>query len=361
MVCLNCRGLLFLPMPYSPDDPTLRMDLSRVSANADRFLAVTRDAFMGRAVKVFFAAKSHSSCVILKILANRGFGCEAIRCEEVAWAKSLGMPVIVSGFVKTEGILQSALRSAEYIVVETDFELERLTDLAMSSGVRPAILLRVKTGPESKLGCSQEMIEKIAYCDTNLDIRGLHLHVGWNVTKQQLILTTLERMFDARRILQKAGRPVQILNFGGSFCECASDPDQLGTRMTMFCKAVHELSEEIHFEPGRYIVGDAGRLTCAIEYVDNRHRIIYLNTCAYGFRLTGGTPRVSLATAQAEDRSELWTLYGFWPTEGDQAAGIPIKGQPRCGDELVLENMGAYTVGLESQFALEKPIVISYV
>jgi diaminopimelate decarboxylase len=342
-------------------DPTLRIDLSRVRLNAERFLSVTRSGFAQKKVKAFFSAKSHSSLTVLDVLAGKGFGCEAIRSEEIKWARSLRMPLIVSGFIKTKPILYSALTLAEYIVVETDFELERLTDVASSIQATPVILLRVKAAPDSKLGCSREMINKIAYSKTELDIRGVHFHVGWNVKDEQAVFAALESMLEACQILQSAGRSVRILNFGGGFCEHSSDPDQLLFRVKAFSKIVDEAVEEVHFEPGRYIVGDAGCLTCTIEYVDENRHIIYLNSCAYGFRLSGATPRATLLTARNDDLSLPWTLYGFWPSENDQAKGIAIKGRPRPGDLLVLENMGAYTVGLENQFGLERPVEMNYV
>ena|ERR1700731_2590613 len=100
-------------------DPVLRIDLSRVRTNVDRFFAATRQTFGEKTVRVFFAAKSHSSLVILKTLAKRGIGCEAHRAEELRWAKSLFMPVIVSGFVKPENVLCNAIGLVDYIVVET--------------------------------------------------------------------------------------------------------------------------------------------------------------------------------------------------------------------------------------------------
>jgi diaminopimelate decarboxylase len=342
-------------------DPILRIDLARVRANADRFLAVTGEVFRGRKTRTFFAAKAHSSEVILRALAARGLGCEAIRCEEISWARSLGMPVIVSGFVKTEAIRCDAVSSAEYIVVENEFEIGRLNDLAARTGSYPPVLLRVMTRPGSKLGCTQEGIRRIASLDSHLDIHGLHFHAGWNITDNRVVSDALEQMLEARETLRKAGRSPQILNFGGSFCEHGSDPDQLRERMHLFAAAVGSRGEEAHFEPGRYLVGDAGRLTCRIEHVDMENRIIFLNTCAYGFRLSGATPKVYLPGASEADPSGIWTLYGFWPSESDRATEITVVGQPTPGAELVLENMGAYTTGLESQFALERPMNVAYV
>ena len=72
------------------------------------------------------------------------------------------------------------------------------------------------------------------------------------------------------------------------------------------------------------------------------------------YRMTGATPKISLPFARLGDKSKKWSLYGFWPTEGDRLDQIKIMGSPRPGDQVVFENMGAYIHGMESQFCVDE-------
>ena len=341
--------------------PVLQLNLTRVAENVHRFLATSETIFQPKKTRVFFATKSHPDYRILKFVAEQGLGCEVMRTEHLGWAKSLAMPAIVSGFVKSPALLGEAVGSAEYIIVETEFELPRLEDLAVSTGTHPSVLLRVKTSPKSKVGCTQEAIKEIANSTTKLDLRGVHFHAGWNVTDDRIVVGAMERMAEALSFLHRAGRYATILNFGGSFCEHAANAEQLRRRMELFASIADEEIQEIHFEPGRYIVGDAGHLTCRVEYVDVQNRILYLNTCAYAHRLTGATPQALLPDAPPDGPLGRWTLYGFWPTEGDRLENVTLNGQPHSGDVLVLTNMGAYSLGLQNEFSSESLVCMTYV
>jgi len=338
--------------------PEFCIDLNRIRENAARFKTYSEQAFPDKNVKIFFAVKSHPSLTVLKILQQQGIGCEAMTRKELAWARSLSMPTIVSGYVKPQDVLMAALDS-DYLVVETEQEIPRLLDLTRAAKHKPSIAIRVKVTPDSKPGCSPEAIAEIAG-RTELHIRGIHFHLGWNMKDDDFVEQSLCNMAAARDQLRKLGRPVRMMNFGGSFCEYSSDPEQLARRLAIYGKLVDDSIDEVHFEPGRYFVGDAGTLSCGIQYVDHQRKIVVVNTCAYGYRFTGATPSVRLAGVNTLQEPDIWNVHGFWPTNSDKLDRIGLVGQPHCGDTLLFENMGAYVLGLESQFALEAPAAVIY-
>ena len=164
--------------------PQLYINLVNVQKNAERFLSIARENFPNKIVKVFFALKSHPSFKVLKILKKLNIGCEVMTSKGMAWGALLDMPTTVSGFVKPDSVIEKAIKSAEYIVIETEFEIPKIIKLAHRIGVRPSVFLRVKCTADSKIGCSQDSIKAIAQ-SPDLHIKGVHFHTGWNVKDEK--------------------------------------------------------------------------------------------------------------------------------------------------------------------------------
>lgn len=340
-------------------NPTLIIDAVRVRHNAERFIETARASFGDVQVRAFFATKANAARPVIEALVSTDFGCEVMTVADLETAREHGLNVIVSGFVKSKELLRRAIAThVEYLVLENSLEIERIIELAEHQ-VRPRVLVRIKNDDKSKVGCSLDEFAQIAQLE-ELDIRGVHLHAGWNLRNEDRFRTLVERLVAAKEVIELHGRACSILNFGGSFCEHDVDPAQLRHRFELCRAAISDSTEEVHFEPGRYVVGDAGHLLCMIEFVDSINHCLHLNTCAYGYALTGATPAIRLEAQKEGTDPVCWRLHGFWPSEADTLNNAMLIGTPRVGDTLVLLNMGAYSLGLESQFSAEQPICVTY-
>jgi diaminopimelate decarboxylase len=341
--------------------PELRFDLGRVKVNADRFVSSCKQWLPNVKTQVYFAVKAHPARVVLEALSLSGVGFEVTNSEQLQWARSLGIPYIASGFFKPREFLREACKDADYVVIETPNEIERIMTVASELKKTVNALVRIKVKPEAKLGCDIESIKGWLTQPDFLNVFGLHFHLGWNVKDDESLVKVMASIRNSQLALKGTGGPLKILNCGGSFCEHAANPKQLEHRLSVISNALDGDIQEVHFEPGRYLVGDAGTLIARIEHVDECHREIYLNSCAYAHKMTGATLRVNLLSGGVERSAGAWTLYGVWPSEGDKAEAVEILGMPRTGEALIIENVGAYSIGLERQLSVEHLVDVTYV
>jgi len=298
--------------------------------------------------------------VLLQALSRCEVGCEVTNSEQLVWARSLRIPYIASGFFKPRDFLREACKDADYVVIETPYEVQGIVAAASEFAKKVNAILRIKVRPDAKLGCDIESIKPLLVQTELLNVRGLHFHLGWNVKDDAILSSVLASARQIRRSLEDACGPLSILNCGGSFSEHTADPKQLARRLSVISNALDDEVEEVHFEPGRYIVGDAGVLVTRIEHVDEGKRSIYLNSCAYAHKMTGATLEVKLLDDDDRQIVGTWMLYGVWPSEGDKAEAVKVVGVPRSGQTLLIENMGAYSIGLERQFSVEHEVAIAY-
>ena len=329
--------------------PRLVIDLNRVAVNAGRFRHLVTAAFPGRLVRSFYAVKANSSPEILDLLHGMGMGGWVISAKDLAAVRARSLPIVAGGFVRSEAFLDAAVRDAEYVVIENAQEVARIEAAGSALGRRPRVLLSVRNGPTAKLGCTLEDIRRIARSE-KLDIAGAHFHAHRRTATTESLPGMMGQLSEAMSILEASGRECRILNFGGGLVEPSVEPDELAWRLAHYREVVPAGVKEIHFEPGRYLVGDTGTLTCQIEYVDAAQRVLFLGIGVLAYKMTQATPSVFLDDDRGENTIGLWRLHGFWPSEYDSLDAVALKGIPRPGDILHLKNLGAYSAGVESRF-----------
>jgi diaminopimelate decarboxylase len=339
--------------------PYLNFNLDRVRENARRFHQTVQKFWPRNQYEVFYALKANPDIRVAKVLAQEDFGFEVMTNRQLRMASQVSSQIIVSGFHKQDEMIENAPGKVRYLVIEGLHEMSRV----LRSEKSLDLVLRIKLGPDRKIGCDHSDIISIINAikfRANVKIVGLHFHAGWNVTDETQIRSFLNTLLDAYQLLTERGVRPLFINLGGSFCEHSADASQLERRLQIYKHTLGDTDAIIHFEPGRYLVGDAGELVTQIMHVDEGRMRIYINTCAYGYKLTAGTPQAHLVEKRAGgSERKLWTLLGFWPSEGDQCV-IEFEGRPVIGAQLVLENMGAYTWDMPMQFEYENGIEVIY-
>jgi diaminopimelate decarboxylase len=105
----------------------------------------------------------------------------------------------------------------------------------------------------------------------NLDIAGLHVHIG------SQLANTVETVAAVQRVLELATlHPIRNLDIGGGFPVPSRPGDELPDP-SVFAEAVQQVlatnarrSFEIAIEPGRSIIADAGVLVATVQYTKVR-------------------------------------------------------------------------------------------
>ena len=259
------------------------------SATIERHFQVFSEALSDVSATVCFAVKANSNIAVLKIMADMGAGADVVSSGELTRALKAGMPankIVFSGVGKTCDELAHALsENILQINVESEPELHALNEIAGSMSVIAPVAFRINpdvdahthdkisTGrSEDKFGIEWTRIHDVinrASKLPNIEITGLAVHIGSQLTELQPFRDAFIRLRDIVAILRADGHAIPRLDLGGGLgipYDSAETPSP-----AEYGKVVSEVLGDVEcdllFEPGRLIVGNAGILVTQIVYV----------------------------------------------------------------------------------------------
>lgn len=240
---------------------------------------------------VHYAVKANSNPEILKRIAASSLGADTVSIGEIKAAIDAGFPapkIVFAGVGKTYEEIAAAL---EYEIgcfnAESEPEISAIEAIAKSLGKKAPVALRVNpeidahthhyitTGlAENKFGIAMSMLPKaIELCVKSewIDFKGLHFHIGSQVTDLTPFKILCERINDLQD--KYTGLQISSINVGGGLGIDYDDPD--GHPIPDFkeyFKIFHENlklrpGQQVHFELGRAIVAQCGSLITRVTYV----------------------------------------------------------------------------------------------
>ena len=247
------------------------------------------DALQGVEHLVCFAVKANSNLGVLNVLARLGAGFDIVsggELERVLAAGGRADRVVFSGVGKTRDDMRRALEVGVHCFnVESTDELERLQVVAAEMGKVAPVSLRVNpdvdagTHPyistglkENKFGIAIADAEAIyvrAAQLPNLEVVGVDCHIGSQLTTVEPFLDALDRLLALVDRLAECGIHLRHLDLGGGVG--VRYRDEQPPRVADYIQAIRERMGErdlaLVFEPGRYIVANAGLLLTQVEYL----------------------------------------------------------------------------------------------
>ena len=247
------------------------------------------EALAGMPHLVCFAVKANSNLGVLNVLARLGAGFDIVsrgELERVLAAGGQADKIVFSGVGKTRDDMRRALEVGVHCFnVESAEELERLQLVAAELGVRAPISLRVNpdvdagTHPyistglkENKFGIDIATAEDVyirAAQLPNLDIVGVDCHIGSQLTTLAPFIDALDRLLDLVDRLGECGIYLRHIDLGGGLGVRYRDEEP--PLAADYIKAVRERLDgrdlALVFEPGRFIVANAGVLLTRVEYL----------------------------------------------------------------------------------------------
>jgi diaminopimelate decarboxylase len=238
---------------------------------------------------VTYAAKAFLTKSLIPVLHEEGVSVDCASGGELYTALAGGMPaarIVLHGNNKSAAELEQALDAGVgTIVIDSLEELIELDRLAGVRGARPRVLIRItpgieahtheylKTGIEdTKFGVpigepALDVIGKAAVA-TNLDLRGLHSHIGSQILETAPFAEAARVMTrflaDARRA---AGLELPELDLGGGLGIAYTkedEPPAIEALAKVVLEAVASEAErlgtpvpQVRVEPGRSVIGPA--------------------------------------------------------------------------------------------------------
>lgn len=246
------------------------------------------NAFAGVPHLICFALKSNSNSAVLRLLGREGAGADIVSGGELFRALRAGIDpkkIVYAGVGKRREELEYALKVGILMFnVESGEELLALDRAAKEMRAIARIALRVNpnidavthayitTGlKENKFGIPIE--QALEFYQTakglaNVEIVGVHQHIGSQITEIQPFVDALEKLVGFVRELKSAGIDIQYVNIGGGLG--ITYKDETPPLPKDVAQAIRPLLKDcgctIVMEPGRAIVGNAGILVTSALY-----------------------------------------------------------------------------------------------
>ena len=344
-------------------------------------------------IKMMYASKALCTSAIVRILDEEGFGFDTVSAGEIYTVFKSGVDmakVLFNGSNKSEKEIELALEcNVGRFSVDNFYEAELLNKISEEKGKKADILLRITPGIEchthdyiqtgqidSKFGFDlsqvDDIVELIINKYKNLNLRGLHAHIGSQIFETQSYYDEVEILVkEIARIKAKFGLNLDEINIGGGLgvkYTDADNPPSVDVLADAVTRALDKFAVEaktIYIEPGRSIISTSGVTLYTVgssKQVPNGRKYVAVD---------GGmadNPRPSMYqakyTAQVAnkikfDETEKVTIAGRYCESGDILIEEIELPKLEAGDILCVYNTGAYNYSMASNYnRVEKPAMV---
>lgn len=341
-------------------------------------LAAYQRGFAGRKAKIFYAMKANSSLAVLQVFARAGCGFDIVsggELERVLAAGVAGGDIIFSGVGKTRREMQRALEVGIHCFnVESEPELEVLSEVAAGMGLRAPVSLRVNpdvnplthpyisTGLKgNKFGIAHKEALRAyqrAAALPGLRVVGIDCHIGSQITQVSPYMDALDRVLDLVTAIEAAGIPIEHIDFGGGLgivynAEQPPAADALWQRLLARLDARGFGERQLMIEPGRSLVGNAGLCLAEVLYLKPGEQ---KNFCIVDAAMND-LPRPAMYEAfhqivplqQRPGKPVAYDVVGPVCESGDWI-GRDRKLALQPGDHLAVLSAGAYCMSMASNY-----------
>jgi diaminopimelate decarboxylase len=330
-------------------------------------------AFSNSDTKFFYAAKALTNINILKYIKSIGCNVDCSSINEVMLAVKAGFePQNI--LYTSNNIAFSEIEIAKQLGVNINIDsLSNLEKFGKKFGhsypvgirLRPNIMaggnLKISTGHEdSKFGVPLEQVDKVLQVvkETNLFIRGLHIHTGSEIKDVEVFARGIEVLFEVAQRFSE----LEFLDLGGGF-KVPYEPGEEGTDIERLGKKVEDEFKwfekkynrhlQVWFEPGKFLVSEAGYFITKVNVIKESNSTIFagvdsgmnhlIRPMFYGSY--HGIENISNPSGPSKKYNVVGNIC-----ETDTFAECRPLPEVREGDLLVFRNAGAYCFEMASHY-----------
>jgi len=259
---------------------------------------------------VCYAVKANGNLNILKIFADMGCGADVVSGGELALALKAGIPpekIVFAGVGKTDDEIEQAARHQILSInAESLAEISIINQIAIGLGTTIPVAIRVnpdieieshpyiKTGiEESKFGIVRNRVEEAFQTAASLPgirCEGIHCHIGSMIMDAEPFVRATEVMAHLVQSLRMQGISIRHVDIGGGlgldYARVVDDGNltvhEDNTALTpadlfrSIFPVLDGLGVRLLFEPGRYLVADAGALVTRVTLVKKNEKIKFV-------------------------------------------------------------------------------------
>ena len=365
---LHAENVAISEIASSVDTPFYCYSTAVLKGNLEKFI----DAFSELPVLVCYSVKANSNQAVLKTLADYGAGMDVVSMGELIRVKAVGVPgnkIVFSGVGKTADELSYALD--EQILcfnVESESELQLLSEISTEKGLTANVSFRINpdvdalthskitTGKaENKFGISWRdapQIFKMAGQLSGIKVTGIDMHIGSQITELAPFEAAFNRLAELVSVLRAEGHTIEHIDLGGglgiAYDLMNAPPPDVKSYAEVVKKQLKQLGCRFLFEPGRYIVGDAGILVTKVIYTKRALEKTFIVVDAAMNDLIRPTlydahhEIVPVEAARLENESMNVDIVGPVCETGDYFARNREFVAVEQGDLLAVQSVGAY-------------------
>jgi diaminopimelate decarboxylase len=361
----------------------------RASALADEYgtplVVYCRDTVLARAraytrvdpeALVVYGTKAFPNVALLRLLAAEGLGADVSTRGELEFALRAGVPgdrIVFHGNNKSDEELGAAATAGALVVLDALDEGER----AKAAGVE-RVLIRVTPAveaethraiqtahAESKFGlAADDAVAAVRDARARgLDVAGLHVHIGSQLTRSAESLLAVERLVDVALHCQtELGWTPRVFDLGGGLAVRHSladlalpEPEEFARELLLRLRQQWTEPAGVIFEPGRSLVGTAGFTLYRVGVVKRTSGVAYAAVDG-GMsdnprpQLYGSRYEALLANRADEQPAGTYRIAGKHCESGDVLIdGVELP-EPRRDDLLAVPATGAYTLAMASNY-----------
>jgi diaminopimelate decarboxylase len=332
-----------------------------------------KTAFSDADVKIKYAAKALTNLTILRLLRMHGSDVDVVSIQEAHLALRAGFKPAQIMFTPSgvdfseieEGVKLHLTINLDNLSAMEKFGQKYQGSYPCSIRLNPHIMAggnyKISTGhSNSKFGISVFQLPDIhdVIKKYNLRVNGLHIHTGSDITESEVFLKMADILFGVARDFPH----LRFIDFGSGFKVAYKAGDivtnvyDLGLKLT---KAFNEFCQsygrklELHFEPGKFIVSEAGILLVKVNVVKNTPSLTFvgvdsgLNHLLRPMMYDAYHEIVNISNPTGSQK--LYTIVGYI-CETDTFGSDRKLNEVREGDILAIKNAGAYGFSMASNY-----------
>jgi diaminopimelate decarboxylase len=324
---------------------------------------------------VVYGTKAFPNVALLRLLAGEGLGADVSTRGELEFALRAGVPgdrIVFHGNNKSNEELGAAAAAGALVVLDALDEGDR----ARAAGVE-TVLIRVTPGieadthraiqtaqAESKFGLvADDVVTAVREARlAGLDVAGLHVHIGSQLTRSAESLIAVDRVVDvALRCRAELEWTPRVFDLGGglavrhSLKEAVPEPEQFARDLLLRLRERWTEPARVIFEPGRSLIGAAGFTLYRVGVVKRTPGVVYAAVDG-GMsdnprpQLYGSHYEALLANRADEPVSGTYRIAGKHCESGDVLIDSVELPEPRRDDLLAVPATGAYTLAMASNY-----------
>ncbi len=363
------QGLKVLDICEEFGSPLYLYDADKIVGQLDKL----KGAFEGMNVRFKYAAKSLTNINILKLMRQQGVGLDVVSIQE-AWLgikagyapkDILYTPNCVSFEEIKMAVKLGVTINIDNISILEQFGHEFHNTVPCCIRLNPHIMAggntKISTGHiDSKFGISVlQMRHLLRVVKTNnIKVIGLHIHTGSDILDAEVFLRGAQIVFDAAQDFAD----LEFLDFGSGFKvayrqdDATTDLNHVGNRLKVAVDGfVKEYGKEVEiwFEPGKYLVSEAGYLLVRTNVIKTTPATVFAGVDSGMNHLI--RPMMYDAyhdmfnVSNPNGTSRVYTVVGYI-CETDTLGSDRKLNELHEGDIIAIKNAGAYGYSMSNNY-----------